>query len=64
MSKKKPDPLLLTAILALHVAVCALTWRDLSRRPAERVRGSKQVWRVASALNTGNSAAYWLFGRK
>jgi hypothetical protein len=49
---------------AAHLLVTAATWRDLSRRPANRVRGSKALWRVASAANTGGSVAYFLIGRK
>jgi hypothetical protein len=50
--------------LVVHVAVAALTWRDIRNRPDERVRGNKTFWRVASALNTVNSAAYWVVGRR
>lgn len=56
--------MLLAAILAAHVAVCTLTWRDLARRPDAAVRGKKDLWRIASALNSGGSLAYWLVGRR
>jgi hypothetical protein len=46
------------------VTAAALTWRDIRQRPDADVRGSKKLWRVASALNTSGSAAYWLFGRR
>ncbi len=49
--------------LPFHLAVAAWTWRDIDRRPAERVRGSKTVWKVASALNTLGAVAYWVAGR-
>jgi len=62
--KKKPNTSVLAALAVAHVAVTTLTWRDLRHRPAEQVRGNKTFWRVASTLNTGNSAAYWLFGRR
>jgi hypothetical protein len=48
----------------VHVTVTALTWRDLHRRTPGQVRGKKAFWRVFSALNTGNSALYWLFARR
>jgi hypothetical protein len=51
-------------VLVAHVAITALTWRDLRRRPADQVRGSKKLWRVASAMNTVGSVAYLALGRK
>jgi hypothetical protein len=62
--KRKPNKVVLAVIAVVHVAVTALTWRDLRRRSATDVRGSKKAWRVASAMNTGGSAAYWIFGRR
>jgi hypothetical protein len=54
----------IAAILAGHVAVTALTWRDLRHRTDDQVRGSKKWWRVASAANSGNSLLYLLIGRR
>lgn len=54
----------LAAVAVVHVAVTALTWRDLRARTPGQVRGSKRVWRTASALNTLGSVGYWLFGRR
>jgi len=62
--KKKVDPLVLAVILVVHTTITALTWRDLSRRAPDRVRGPKGLWRAASGANTLGSAAYWLFGRR
>ncbi len=62
--KRKPNKVALAAVGVVHLTVMTLTWRDLRSRPAGQVRGSKAFWRVASALNTGGSAAYWLFGRR
>ncbi|GAB2515247.1 PLDc N-terminal domain-containing protein [Corynebacterium atrinae] len=39
-------------------------WIDLSRRPAEQVRGPKWAWAAASFINGFGPAAYWTFGRK
>jgi hypothetical protein len=50
--------------LVIHVTLLKLTWRDLSRRPDEAVRGKKRLWRFASGVNTTGSVAYWLFGRR
>lgn len=55
-------PLLL--YLPFHLAVVPVTWRDISRRPPGRVRGSKRLWRFASAVNTLGAVAYWLGGRR
>jgi hypothetical protein len=61
---RKPNKLVLAAIGVAHLAVAALTWRDLRARSGAQVRGSKRMWRVASGLNTVGSAAYWLAGRR
>lgn len=47
-----------------HMAVTAFTWRDIKRRQPSQIRGNKRVWRALTALNTGNSALYWLIGRR
>jgi hypothetical protein len=62
MNRKDLKALLL--YLPFHLAVVAVTWRDISRRPPERVRGSKRMWRAASAVNTLGALAYWLGGRR
>ena len=64
MTRRSPSPAILAAILAAHLVVIALTWHSLRRRTADQVRGSKRLWRMASASNTGWSIAYFLFGRK
>jgi hypothetical protein len=62
--RRKPDKRVLAFVGVLHAAIAALTWRDIGRRSARQVRGGKLLWRVASALNTLGSAAYWLVGRR
>jgi hypothetical protein len=64
MERTRPKPAVIAAILAGHVAVTALTWRDLRHRTDDQVRGSKKWWRVASAANSGNSLIYLLLGRR
>jgi hypothetical protein len=64
MEPRRPNPAVIAAILVGHVAVTALTWRDLRHRTNDQVRGSKKWWRVASAANTTNSLVYFFFGRK
>jgi hypothetical protein len=61
---KKPATPQILAALALHAAITAVTWRDIRRRSADQVRGSKNLWRAASALNTVGAAAYFTIGRK
>jgi hypothetical protein len=62
--KRKPNKYVLAAVAVAHLTIVALTWRDIRERPAEQIRGSKGLWRFLSAINMGNSAAYWLFGRR
>ncbi len=64
MTRRKLDPRLLAALIAAHVVVAALTWRDIERRGADQIRGPKWVWRVASAAQMGNALVYWLFARR
>ncbi len=63
--EKKPvnKPVLIGAVAA-HLVVASLTWRDISRRPADRIRGPKTAWRIASAVNTLGAIGYWLVGRR
>lgn len=62
MKKKSLKPVLF--YLPFHVAAAAITWRDINRRPPERIRGDKRVWKLASAVNTLGTVAYWLAGRR
>ena len=64
VAEKQSGKWAIAAVLAVHVAVTASTWRDLSRRTPEQVRGSKRFWRVVSGANTVGSGAYYLVGRK
>ena len=64
MKGSKPNKPALLLIAVGHLTITALTWRDIQRRPAEQIRGGKLVWRVLSALNTGNSVVYWLLARR
>jgi hypothetical protein len=64
MERRKPNPYVLAAFAMIHVAVVALTWRDISARSAAQIRGNKRFWRIFSALNTANAGAYWLIGRR
>ncbi len=60
--KKSLKPVLI--YLPFHIAAVVFTWRDINRRPAERIRGRKGIWKLASAANTVGAASYWLVGRQ
>ncbi len=62
--RSRPKRIALVALVLAEVGLAALTWQDLRHRPADEIRGSKRFWRVISTINPGNSAAYWLVGRK
>jgi hypothetical protein len=55
---------MLFGLAAIEVASAIMAWRDLGRRADDEVRGSKRLWRVVIAMNPGNSAAYWVVGRR
>ncbi|HEY3606845.1 MAG TPA: PLD nuclease N-terminal domain-containing protein [Pseudonocardiaceae bacterium] len=45
-------------------SILALTaWRDLIRRPADRVNGPKPLWALAIAVNFVGPIAYFRWGR-
>ncbi|SDS64398.1 hypothetical protein SAMN04488543_2111 [Friedmanniella luteola] len=50
--------------LAAHAVLTALVWRDIARRDRADLRGSPTLWRVLTALNTGNHLVYLLVGRR
>jgi hypothetical protein len=60
----RPKRIALIVLVLAEVGLAALTWRDLRRRPADEIRGSKRFWRIISTINPGNSVAYWLVGRR
>lgn len=50
------------AVIQLSLLVAAQ--RDISRRPADQIRGSKAMWRVATLINFVGPGCYFTFGRK
>ena len=50
------------AVVQLSLLVAAQ--RDISRRPAEQIRGSKALWRVATLVNFVGPGSYFTFGVK
>jgi len=64
VSRWKPSRPVLVALIVLHIVVTAITLRDLSHRSDAQVRGPRWFWRAFTPLQMGNSAIYWLAGRK
>jgi hypothetical protein len=60
----KPSRPALVALVVLHLIVTAITLRDISLRNDAQVRGPRWFWRMFTPLQMGNSAMYWLVGRK
>ncbi|MDQ0822579.1 hypothetical protein QFZ79_000318 [Arthrobacter sp. V4I6] len=46
----------------VHLSLLIAAQRDISRRPAEQIRGSKALWRVATLVNFIGPAGYFTFG--
>jgi Phospholipase_D-nuclease N-terminal len=48
----------------VQVALQVAGLRDLRRRPADHVKGSKAMWAALSFVNTLGPLAYFAFGRR
>jgi hypothetical protein len=64
MTKSGTSPRTIVLTLLAHLALTALVWRDIGRRDPSELRGSPTLWRVLTALNTGNHLLYLLVGRR
>ncbi|MBB4680036.1 PLDc N-terminal domain-containing protein [Crossiella cryophila] len=53
----------IVALGLVQLTLASLAWRDLSRRPAEQVRGPKRLWALAIGVNFAGPLAYFRFGR-
>jgi hypothetical protein len=53
----------IAGLVAVSLGVVAAAERDLQRRPADQVRGSKLLWRLV-CLNALGSASYFRWGRR
>jgi hypothetical protein len=49
---------------AVQLSLLVAAQRDISRRPAEQIRGSKAVWRMVTLINFVGPGSYFAFGRK
>jgi hypothetical protein len=52
------------ALLAVELVLIAAVERDIQRRPADRIRGPKLLWRVVATQNLVGPAAYLGVGRR
>lgn len=50
------------AVVQLSLLIAAQ--KDISRRPAEQIRGSKALWRMATLVNFVGPGSYFTFGVK
>jgi hypothetical protein len=52
------------ALLAVELVLVAAAERDIQRRPADRIRGPKLLWRVVATQNLVGPALYLGVGRR
>ena len=52
------------ALLAFEAVLIVAVERDIQRRPANRIRGPKLLWRAVATQNVIGPAAYFGFARK
>jgi hypothetical protein len=52
------------AAATVQLALLVAAQRDISRRPAEQIRGSKALWRAVTLINFIGPGSYFAFGRK
>ncbi len=50
-------------LAAFQIVLYAAAYVDISRRPAEQIRGSKTRWRLVCLLNTLGPLSYFRWGR-
>jgi hypothetical protein len=50
-------------LISIALGLVAAAERDIQRRPADRVRGNKLLWRLV-CLNAIGSASYFRWGRR
>jgi hypothetical protein len=62
LTTRQRSSIIAAGLLQLLLAAAALL--DLRRRPAEQIRGSKQLWAAATLVNFVGPLAYFLFGRR
>lgn len=53
----------LWALVALEMVLIATAERDIQRRPADKIRGPKLLWRAVATQNVIGPAVYFGLGR-
>lgn len=51
-------------VASAQLSLLIAAQRDIGRRPAEQIRGSKAFWRVATLVNFVGPGSYFTFGVK
>ncbi len=64
MSRSPFKPVLVAVVIAGHLWSTTKVWHDIDRRSPSELRGSKTLWRILTALNSGNHLLYLLVGRR
>jgi Phospholipase_D-nuclease N-terminal len=62
LSDRQRVLLLAAGAAELSLKIAALV--DIKRRPADRIRGPKALWRAAMVVNLLGPLSYFAFGRK
>jgi hypothetical protein len=65
--KRRLSPRQRAGVIALALAELSLKLaaaRDIKRRPADQIRGSKLLWRLALLVNTIGPLGYFCLGRR
>lgn len=52
------------AAAAIQLTLLIAAQRDISRRPADQIRGNKAMWRAVTLINFIGPGSYFVFGRK
>ncbi len=52
------------ALAATQIGLMVAALRDIRRRPAPGIKGSKRLWAAAAFVNFVGPVAYFAFGRK
>ncbi len=47
----------------IQITLAGIAYRDLRKRPASRVRGSKKLWYAVNAINFVGPLTYLVYGR-
>jgi hypothetical protein len=50
------------AAASVQLSLLVAAQRDISRRPAEQIRGSKALWRIVTLVNFIGPGSYFTFG--